>query len=367
MSGIGNRETGIGGMASETRLHRKLVKAEQPGSEDELDEALSRPGEGVVEALRAAPGDIVVLGAGGKMGPSLATMARRASDILGDGRRVFAVSRFSDQRAESALRAAGVETRRADLLDREALGRLPDAPNVIFMAGQKFGTRGNPAATWAMNVLAPAYVAERYAGARFVAFSTGNVYPLVPAAGPGSRETDAPQPVGEYAQSCLGRERVLEYMSGQHDSPLALVRLNYANALRYGVLTDLALAVRDGRPVDLTMGWVNVIWQGDANAMALRCLSHAAQPPFIINVAGDEHLRVREAAEAIGRLLGIEPRFTGTEAPDALLSDANRSRELFGPPRVSTPQLIDWTAQWVVAGGSTLEKPTMFQTRDGGF
>jgi nucleoside-diphosphate-sugar epimerase len=338
-----------------------------PGTEAELEDALSRPTAEVVEAVRASPGDVVILGAGGKMGPSLARMARRAADALRDGRRVIAVSRFSDAGLPHALNADGVETIRADLLDRRAVEALPDASNVIFMAGQKFGTRSDPAATWAMNVLVPAAAAERYAGARIVAFSTGNVYPLVPASGPGSAESDPPEPVGEYAQSCLGRERVLEHVCGRTGSPLAIVRLNYANALRYGVLTDLGLAIREERSIDLTMGWVNVIWQGDANALALRCLVHAARPPFIVNVAGGEHLRVRDAALALGERLGRAPVFTGSEAPDAWLSDASRARALFGAPHVSTPDLIDWTARWIAAGGATLGKPTMFQARDGGF
>ncbi|HSJ62884.1 MAG TPA: NAD-dependent epimerase/dehydratase family protein, partial [Gemmatimonadaceae bacterium] len=212
-------------------------RGEVPGTEDELEEALSRPTPEVVDTLRAAPGDVVILGAGGKMGPSLARMARRAADALGDERRVIAVSRFSDAGLQHALGADGVETIRADLLDRRAVDALPDAPNVVFMAGQKFGTRSDPAATWAMNVLVPAAAAERYAGARIVAFSTGNVYPLVPANGPGASESAPPGPVGEYAQSCLGRERVLEHVCSRTGSPLAIVRLNYANALRYGVLT----------------------------------------------------------------------------------------------------------------------------------
>lgn len=338
-----------------------------PRTEEELDDALSAPAPAVIDALRAVPGDIVVLGAGGKMGPSLARMARRAVDLLGDGRRVVAVSRFSDVRAERALADSGVETIRADLLDRTAVAALPDAPNVIFMAGQKFGTSGAPAITWAMNALVPAHAAERYGGSRIVAFSTGNVYPLVPATGSGSREDDPLGPIGEYAQSCLGRERVLEYETESSGSPLALLRLNYANALRYGVLTDLAIAVRDGTPIDLTMGFVNVIWQGDANAMALQGLAHAGQPPTILNLAGESHLPVRTAAHELGTLLGRQPCFTGAEAPDALLSDSSRARSLFGPPRIDASTLIDWTARWIAAGGSTLGKPTKFQSRDGSF
>ena len=338
-----------------------------PRSDDELDDALSAPDAGVIEALRDAPGDIIVLGAGGKMGPSLTRMARRAADELADGRRIIAVSRYSSAHIEQSLTEHGIETIRADLLDRAAVAGLPDAPNVVFMAGQKFGTTGAPSTTWAMNVLVPAYTAERYARSRIVAFSTGNVYPLTSVTSNGSREGDAPAPIGEYAQSCLGRERALEFLSSRNHNPLALVRLNYAIALRYGVLTDLALAIRDGAPVDVTMGYVNVIWQADANAMALRALAHAAQPPFIINVAGPERLSVREIAHALGRRLGRTPHFTGTEAPDALLSDASRAAALFGAPRVRAATLIDWTADWIAAGGGTLGKPTRFEARDGGF
>ena len=338
-----------------------------PRSNEELDDALSAPAPGVVDALRDAPGDLIVLGAGGKMGPSLARMARRAADRLADGRRIIAVSRFSSAETERELAEYGVVTIRADLLDRQAVAHLPDAPNVIFMAGQKFGTTGAPAATWAMNVLVPSFAAERYAGERMVAFSTGNVYPLTPVTSAGSAEHHALGPIGEYAQSCVGRERILEFLSGRHGSPLALVRLNYAIALRYGVLTDLALAVRDGTPIDLTMGYVNVIWQGDANAMALRALAHTCQPPLVLNVAGPECVRVRDIALAFGQRFGRDPHLTGTEAPDALLSDSSRAQALFGPPRIQAATLIEWTADWIDGGGATLGKATRFEARDGGF
>ncbi|HEU4563580.1 MAG TPA: NAD(P)-dependent oxidoreductase [Gemmatimonadaceae bacterium] len=334
---------------------------------DALDELLSRPAPGVAEALARCSGDIVVLGAGGKMGPSLARMARRAASELGDGRRIIAVSRFGSREAEEALRAHGVETVRCDLLDRASVARLPDAPNVIFMAGQKFGTRDAPASTWAMNVLVPAIAAERYAGSRIVAFSTGNVYPLTPAARGGAREDDVLAPVGEYAQSCVGRERILEHFAARDGTPVAIVRLNYAIALRYGVLTDIALAVARGEPIDLAMGHVNVIWQGDANARALRCLPHAAVPPFVVNVTGGETLSVRALAERLGALLGRAPRFAGSEAEDALLSSTARSDALFGPPEVPLERMLEWAAEWVRAGGEMLGKPTHFGERAGAF
>ncbi len=338
-------------------------------SEAELDERLSRPTPGVVQALECCPGDVIVLGAAGKMGPSLARMVRRALAEIGSAARVIAVSRFGSPNARAELHAAGVETVACDLLDHGAVARLPDAPNVIYMAGQKFGTSEAPGATWMMNTVAPALAAERYAGpaTRFVAFSTGNVYPLVSVASGGARESSAPAPVGEYAASCLGRERVLEYNSERRGTRIAIVRLNYAIALRYGVLTDIATAVWRGAPVDVGMGHVNVIWQGDANAWAVQCLSHAAAPPFVINVTGRETVSVREVALRFGALLGRRPRLEGAERDDALLSDASRVHELFGEPAVRLDEMIAMTAAWVRAEQPLLDKPTHFQSRDGRF
>jgi hypothetical protein len=333
----------------------------------ELDELLSRPSESVLAALGRAPGDIVILGAGGKMGPSLSRMARRAADALGDGRRVIAVSRWSDERAAAELRAHGVETFRCDLLDWGEVARLPDAPNVIFMAGQKFGTRDAPAMTWAMNVLVPAIAAERYASSRIVAFSTGNVYPLVPVALGGAREDHALAPVGEYAMSCVGRERMFEHAAARHGTRSVLVRLNYAIALRYGVLTDLALRVAREEPVDLAMGYVNVIWQGDANARALAALPLASAPPLVLNVTGPETLSVRALASRFGELLGRRPVLRGGEAPDALLSSSAASDAIFGPPAVRVERMLEWTADWIRAGGELLGKPTSYERRTGDF
>jgi nucleoside-diphosphate-sugar epimerase len=338
-----------------------------PRSEAELDELLSRPTAGVVDTLRECPGDVMILGAGGKMGPTLARMVRRALDDAGDGRRVMAVSRFSSPRAVSELEKRGVEAFRSDLSDREAVAALPDAPNVIFMAGQKFGTRELPALTWVTNVVVPAVAAERYRDSRVVAFSTGNVYPLSPASGRGSRETDTLSPIGEYAWSCLGRERVLEHASRARGTRISVVRLNYAVDLRYGVLTDLALKIAAGEPVDARMGAVNVIWQGDASAQAIQSLRHAAVPPFVLNVTGPERLSVRAVALELGRLLDREPTIIGTEEPDALLSDTALAQSLFGPPTVSAETLIAWTAAWVRGGGITLGKSTRFEEREGNF
>lgn len=331
---------------------------------DQLDDLLSQPRPQTVDALAACPGDVIVLGAGGKMGPSLTRMVARAAN--GD-RRVIAVSRWSSDSAVQALHDAGVETIRCDLLDRDAVARLPDAPNVIYMAGQKFGTAGAPATTWAMNVIVPANCAERYRGARIVAFSTGNVYSLTPVSAGGSRENDPLGPVGEYAASCLGRERVFEAYSERHGTRVALVRLNYAIALRYGVLVDIAMRVKTGRAVSVEMGAVNVIWQGDANAIAIECLPHAATPPFAVNVTGAEQLSVRAVAEWFGRRFDVGVFLSGTERPDALLSNTGRMREIFAPPAVSSEQMLEWVASWMEHGGSVLGKPTKFEARDGRF
>jgi nucleoside-diphosphate-sugar epimerase len=341
-----------------------------PRSEAELDELLSRPDAGAVRALSERPGDVLVLGVGGKMGPSLARMLRRAADTADgtrDARRIIGVSRFSSSRARAALDEVGVETLPCDLSDVDAVRRLPDAPNIIFMAGQKFGTRDAPAATWAANTAVPTLVAARFTRSRIVAFSTGNVYPLTPVAAGGSKETDAPAPVGEYAASCLGRERIFEHYATKHGTPLAIVRLNYAIDLRYGVLVDIALAVHRGEPIDVHMGHVNIIWQGDANARAIACLAHASLPPFVVNVTGSGVLRVRDVAARFGKLLNREPRFVGVEAPDALLSDTTVMRATLGPPTMAADWMVAATAEWIAADRPLLGKPTSFQTRDGRF
>jgi nucleoside-diphosphate-sugar epimerase len=346
-----------------------VTKPAAPRSEEELDTLLATPREATIAALGRAPGDIIVLGAGGKMGPTLARMAARARDGADAGlrRRVIAVSRFSADGTEQFLHQAGVETIKCDLLDRDAVARLPDAPNVVFMAGQKFGTRDAPSRTWMMNVVVPSICAERYAGARIVAFSTGNVYPLTAVGGGGSRESDATAPVGEYAQTCVGRERVFEHYATSGDTKVAIVRLNYAIALRYGVLTDLALKVAYGHAIPLAMGHVNVIWQGDANRMALELLPHASSPPLIVNVTGTATLSVRELAAALGARLGREPRFEGAEAADALLSNTERMRSLLGEPEMDIGTLLDWVADWVKRERPLLGSATHFEARDGQF
>ena len=344
-----------------------VARPDAPRDLAELEERISRPDDGVVEALRRAPGDVVILGAGGKMGPSLARMVRRAADALGDERRVVAVSRFGAAETERSLRDAGVETIRCDLLDRDAVARLPDAANVFHLAGQKFGTSAAPAATWGANAVLPALAIERYHRARIVVLSTGNVYPLVPAAGPGADEAMAPAPAGEYAMSCLARERIVEFFSMRHGTPAVLVRLNYAVDLRYGVLVDVARKVWEELPIDVTMGYANVIWQGDANRRIAAAIALAGRPPLVLNLTGLETVSIREAAERFGRRFGRRPQIVGHEAPDALLSDARRAASLLGPPSVPLDLLVDWVGEWVAGGGALLGKATHYEERSGTF
>ncbi len=336
-------------------------------TEEELVQLLSRPAPEVVESMANLKDDLIILGVGGTMGPTLAMLARRALDRARNTARVIGVSRFSSPSVKASLEAAGIETVACDLLDSQAVSRLPLAANVIFMAGRKFGSTGNEALTWAMNTYVPALVAQRYRASRIVAFSTGNVYDPVSIARGGATESTPPHPIGEYAQSCLSRERIFEYFSRRYGTPGVLVRLNYAVELRYGVLLDVAQKVRAGIPINLSMGFVNVIWQGDANSYALRCLSLATSPPLIINVTGPEMVPIRAIAHQFGRLLGREPIFVGQESDTALLSNASRAHGLFGYPRVPLDTVVRWVAHWVTIGGSTLSKPTHYEQRDGRF
>jgi nucleoside-diphosphate-sugar epimerase len=328
---------------------------------DALDELLCRPTQALIDDLAKVDGDIMILGVAGKMGPTLAGLAKAASP----GRRVIGVARFSEPAAEDWLQARGVETVHCDLLDENALRALPQAPNVVFMAGRKFGAEGDLALTWAMNSHVPALVAQAFCRSRIVAFSTGCVYPFVAVDGIGADESVAPDPPGEYAQSCVGRERMFEYFSKKYSTPGKLFRLNYAIDMRYGVLHDIATKVLQGKPIDVSLGHVNFIWQGDASSQALRCLAHCEVPTSPINVSGHEILAVRDLAAKFGALLGREPVIVGTEQPTAWLTDTSQATKLFGLPAVDTERLIQWTADWVARAMPSLGKPTKYEVRDG--
>ena len=332
---------------------------------EELETELSDPPDYVVERLAGLDGDLIVLGVAGKMGPTLARMASRADEKAGVKRRVIGVSRFSNPTVQAKLQAWGIETIQADLLDEQAVANLPDVPNVVYMAGMKFGATGNESLTWAMNTGLPANVCRRYAGSRIAAFSTGNVYGMTPVTGGGSVETDRLNPIGEYAMSCLGRERVFEHFTRQRSIPTAIIRLNYACELRYGVLVDLAQQVWSGRPINLAMGTFNVIWQGDANAMALACLTECNSPATVLNVTGPETLSVRRVCEQLAERMGKPVEFVGEESSSALLSNAQPAHQRFGYPRVAAGIIVDRVADWVKCGGETLGKPTKFEVLDG--
>jgi nucleoside-diphosphate-sugar epimerase len=334
---------------------------------DLLEDLLSVPTPVLVEAMGSLSGDIVVLGASGKMGPTLARMALRASRDAGVDRRVWGVARFGNTDVRDRLSGWGIRTIAADLLQPEAVESLPDAPNVILMAGQKFGAAEDPATTRATNVELPERIARRYRTSRIVVFCTGNVYPLTPVSGGGSTEDDPLGPIGEYARTAVERERVLTKLAIEQRTPMAVLRLNYAIEPRYGVFRDIADRVYRSEPVDLTMGHVNVIWQRDANEIALRLLAHCSVPPLILNVTGAAMVSVREVARAFGQLFGIEPVFESREADTALLSNAGRCHSLLGTPSVSWEEMIDRVGKWVMEGGASLGKPTGFQEREGRF
>jgi nucleoside-diphosphate-sugar epimerase len=326
-----------------------------------LDDILCQPSQALIDDLRKVDGDIMILGIGGKMGPTLAGLAKNA---LPD-RRIIGVARFSEPGVEEWLQARGIETIHCDLLDEAAIKTLPQAANIIFMAGRKFGAEGNLALTWAMNSHVPALVAQAFRHSRIVAFSTGCVYPFVPVNGKGSDEAMAPNPPGEYAQSCVGRERMFEYFSNQFKTPGRLFRLNYAIDMRYGVLHDIASKVLAGKPIDVSLGHVNFIWQGDASSQALRCLAHCDTPTSPINVSGHEIIAVRDLAAKFGALFGKEPMIVGKEEPTAWLTNTSQAVKLFGLPIVDTAQLIKWTADWVARSMPSLGKPTKYEVRDG--
>lgn len=326
-------------------------------TEAELEQILSEPNK-----LDRVAGDLLILGAAGKMGPTLALRAKRAGT-----NRVIAASRFSSPEVRRRLEEGGIETISVDLLNAQDLSSLPDVANVIYMAAKKFGSTGAEHETWAMNTFLPGLVAERFKDSRIVAFSSGNVYPILPITTGGASEATPPLPVGEYAQSALGRERMFTFFSHKYGTPVTLLRLNYACELRYGVLYDIGTKVFERQPVDLRMGMVNVVWQGDANSWTLRSLAVAQSPPLVLNITGPETLSVRWIAEQFGKRFGVHPEFSGSETDSALLNNASEAFRLFGYPTVTPLQMIDWIATWIGMGGVALGKPTHFETRDGRF
>lgn len=332
---------------------------------DQLNELLSVPTDDVVEKLSNLDGDFIILGAGGKIGPSLARMAKRASKEGSNQRKIIGVSLFESDQEKKQLEDHGIETIHGNIMDRDFLNDLPDVKNVIFMVGMKFGSVDNLPLTWAVNSHLPALVAERYKDSRIVAYSTGCVYPLVKLNSSGSLEDDAPEPLGEYAQSCLGRERMFQYFSNLYKTPVTLIRLTYAVEMRYGVLVDIALKVKNKMPVDVSMGYFNVIWQGDANAMVLQSFAHCESPAKILNITGPELIPTRWAAGEFGKLFGVDTIIESEENDSALISNATQAHQLFGYPRVTLHQLIHWIAGWIEHDRPLLNKPTHFETRDG--
>jgi nucleoside-diphosphate-sugar epimerase len=331
---------------------------------EHLEFVMTTPSAALTAEMVALAGDLIILGVGGKIGPTLARLAKRAAPP----KRVIGVARFSEKGLRDKLNAWGVECIEADLLDRKQVDALPKAPNVVFMAGRKFGSSGNEDLTWAMNAHVPALVAEAFAGSRIVAYSTGCVYPYVSVLhGGATEETPAVPPPGIYANSCLAREAMFQYFSRMRRTPGRIIRLNYAIDMRYGVLHDVAMRVRAGQPIDLTTGHVNVIWQGDANTMVLRALGHCTVPSSPLNVSGPETVSIRALAQSFGQLMGKQPVFTGVEAPEAWLVNSGKAMRLFGYPSVSLAHLIVWTADWVARGLPSLGKDTHYDTRDGSF
>lgn len=334
---------------------------------EELEEFMTRPSTQLIEDMKSLDGDLLILGVGGKMGPTLAKMAKRAVHEAGITKKVIGASRFSSGNLKQELENFGIETIAVDLLKDEELQALPDVKNIIFMAGNKFGTSGNEHFTWAMNAYLPGRIAEKYKNSRIVAFSSGNVYPLTNVVNGNCSEDTVPGPIGEYAQSCLGRERVLTNFAVTNHTDMLLFRLNYAIDLRYGVLLEIAKQVMAGKAIDLTMGSVNVIWQGDANEYALRSLLHCQSPPVILNVTGPETLSVRWLAEEFGKRFGKTPQFVNEEQQTSLLNNASKSHQMFGYPKVTIHQMLDLNAEWLLNNGDTYNKPTHFQEREGAF
>ncbi len=328
---------------------------------------LLEPSDDLVSEIAELKGDILILGAGGKMGPALARLAKQAVDKAGVNKKIIGVARFSEEGLKEELNNDGIETICADLLEDDQLQALPDVKNVLYLAGTKFGTTGKESFTWAMNSYLPGRVAQKFKNSRIVVFSTGNVYPLTPVSMGGADEVLTPQPVGEYAQSCLGRERLFQYYSLKNNTPILIYRLNYANDVTYGVLLEIARSVKEKRALDLSMGHVNVIWQGDANEMALRALRYCSVPSKVLNIAGPETISVRWLAKEFGKLLGETPQFMNHEQDTALLSNAAESYKLFGYPKMSLKKMMELIVDWLNEGGKIINKPTHFQERTGQF
>jgi len=334
-------------------------------SEPQLEDNLSQPTKEVIDTVTRLDGDYIILGIAGKIGPSLARMLKRALKEANKESRVIGVSRFSDQGLKKKLEDEGIDIFQGDLLDSEFIKSLPKVRNVIFLAGMKFGSVENLEMTWAVNSYLPAMIVEQFSSSRIVAFSTGCVYELVPIKSGGSLESDIPKPIGEYAQSCLGRERMFEYGSKKNNTKVILIRLNYAVELRYGVLVDLALKAWNDEPVDLVMGYFNVMWQSEVNELTIRALEYCESPVKKINMTGAEILSVKECAEQFGKLFNKKVKYTGKEASTALLSNAQESYRLFGRPKIGLEQMMIWIAAWIKEGNRILNKPTHFEVRDG--
>lgn len=332
-----------------------------------LEQKLTRPSAKLIEDIKNIDGDIMLLGIGGKMGPSMGKLAAAAVKEAGINKRIIGVSRFSDVKAREELEKAGIETIACDLLNDEELSKLPEVKNVIYLAGHKFGTVGNEGFTWAMNAYLPGRVSEKFKNSNIVAFSSGNVLPFVPVTAGGVSEEVTPEPIGEYAQSCLGRERVFEYFSKKNNTPLLIYRLNYAVDFRYGVIMEIAKSVLAERPIDLRTENVNVIWQGDANEIAIRSLLHCESPAKILNVTGPETLSTRWVAEEFGRKFNKKPVYQHEAEGTALLNNAAECHKLFGYPQVTIKEIIDITAIWLTRGGEEFGKATHFQERGGKF
>ncbi len=333
--------------------------------ENELEELLTQPSPALADFVPSLSGPLLILGAGGKMGPTLAVLAKRAAEAAGHKLDVIAVSRFSDESSRRWLEAKDVSTVSADLFSRDAVQKLPDAANVIYLVGLKFGTQENPSLTWAANTIIPAHVSERFPKSRLVALSTGNVYPLVPVRGERAKESHSLTPLGEYANAAVARERIFEYFSRKNGISIALIRLSYAMELRYGVLVDIARKVYAGESIDLTSGFFNCIWQGDANEMILRSLALTKSPATAINLTGTSVISVRDVAEQFGKLFDRPAKLVGTEADTALLSNTKLMSQKLGNPPTPMDAVIRWTAGWIKDGGRLLNKSTHFEVRDG--